>query len=636
MSRVRILPEILSNKIAAGEVVERPASVVKELVENALDAGATRILIDVEQGGQAMVRVADNGSGMLRDDALLAIERYATSKITTDEDLFRIRTLGFRGEALPSIAAVSRFSLVTREAAADSGTEVVIEGGKLVSAAETGAAPGTMVTVRQLFFNTPARRKFLKAIATEMAHISEIVAGMALAWPQAQFRLTHNARIVKDWPAASDPFDRVVEVLGAGYRGELHPVGLTLEEVSVSGWVSSPRVHRKSAGGIFIFVNNRHVRDRVVQHALFQGYFQRLVKGQFPLAALFIRIPFDQVDVNVHPTKTEVRFARSNGVYEAVRRAVAQTVYDVDQPGFRQKTPETNQVSDGKENFGDRLEFGGRRAEGGIQKGEGGSGRGEGGSGKVEVGRWDSESGRLFRNENEGIKSALDFRGKMPLSPGMQGPSIQPPASSLQPSTARLQVEIWEKRGFAGLRVIGQLHNTYILCEAEDGLVLIDQHAAHERVLYEQLGRGGKMASQALLVPETVDLGFREAQVLEMLLPALREVGLEAEPFGGNTVVVKSVPAVLSGRELRPLIVEIAEAAAAAGTAAPFDALDRCRQIAACHGAIRARQALSIEQMQALLRQMDECANFSHCPHGRPTWLRYDAGVIERAFKRTL
>ena len=208
----------------------------------------------------------------------------------------------------------------------------------------------------------------------------------------------------------------------------------------------------------------------------------------------------------------------------------------------------------------------------------------------------------------------------------------QLPASSF---SSQPQTEIWEKRGFAGLRVIGQLHNTYILCEAEDGLVLIDQHAAHERVLYEQLGRGGKMASQALLVPETVDLGFREAQALETLLPALREVGLAAEPFGGNTLVVKSVPAMLSGRELRPLIVEIAEAAAAAG-AAPFDALDRCRQIAACHGAIRARQALGIEQMQALLRQMDECTNLSHCPHGRPTWLRYDAGVIERAFKRTV
>ena len=629
MSRVRILPEILSNKIAAGEVVERPASVVKELVENALDAGATRILIDIEQGGQALVRVADNGSGMLRDDALLAIERYATSKIATDEDLFRIRTLGFRGEALPSIAAVSRFSLVTREASADSGTEVVIEGGKLVSAAETGAAPGTMVTVRQLFFNTPARRKFLKAIATEMAHVSDIVAGMALAWPQAQFRLTHNGRIVKDWPAASDPFDRVVEVLGAGYRGELHPIGLTLEEVSVGGWVSSPRVHRKSAGGIFVFVNNRHVRDRVVQHALFQGYFQRLVKGQFPLAALFIRIPFDQVDVNVHPTKTEVRFARSNGVYEAVRRAVAQTVYDVDRPGFRQKAPETNQVRDGKESFGDRREFGGRRAEGGIRKWEGG--RRDWGEIRKEAISPEDRGWKPLPQE-ELPAAGIDGEAVKAVSIcKLRPPSFQPPASS-----SSTQTEIWEKRGFAGLRVIGQLHNTYILCEAEDGLVLIDQHAAHERVLYEQLGRGGKMASQALLVPETVDLGFREAQALETLLPALREVGLAAEPFGGNTVVVKSVPAVLSGRELRPLIVEIAAAAAAAGEAAPFDALDRCRQIAACHGAIRARQALSIEQMQALLRQMDECANRSHCPHGRPTWLRYDTGVIERAFKRTV
>ena len=222
-----------------------------------------------------------------------------------------------------------------------------------------------------------------------------------------------------------------------------------------------------------------------------------------------------------------------------------------------------------------------------------------------------------------------------PLEPEISGeeprpPSFQPPASS-----SSTQTQIWEKRGFTGLRVIGQLHNTYILCEAEDGLVLIDQHAAHERVLYEQLGRGGKMASQALLVPETVDLGFREAQALEVLLPALRQVGLAAEPFGGNTVVVKSVPAMLSGRELRPLIVEIAAAAASAGEAAPFDALDRCRQIAACHGAIRARQALSIEQMQALLRQMDECANLSHCPHGRPTWLKWELGVIERSFKRT-
>ena len=359
MSRIRILPDILSNKIAAGEVVERPASVVKELAENALDAGASRILIDIEQGGRSLIRVADNGSGMNRDDALLAIERHATSKIASDEDLFNIRTLGFRGEALPSIAAVSHFSLVTRDAVSDAGAEITIQGGKLVNVAEAGAPAGTLVEIRQLFFNTPARRKFLKSIATEMAHIADILAGMALAWPAVQFRLTHNEKVVKNWPAAADPFERVVDVLGGGLRGDLHAISLAREGLSVGGWVSSPQVRRTSSNGIFILVNRRCVRDRLVQHALFQGYSQRLVKGQFPLAVLFIDVPCDQVDVNVHPAKNEVRFARSHDVHELIRQAVAQTLYDTDRPGFRQKTPETNQVMEEKATFGDRRFVGG-------------------------------------------------------------------------------------------------------------------------------------------------------------------------------------------------------------------------------------------------------------------------------------
>jgi DNA mismatch repair protein MutL len=363
MPRVRILPEILSNKIAAGEVVERPASAVKELVENALDAGATRILIDIEEGGRRLVRVADNGAGMARDDALLCVERYATSKLASDEDLFRIGTLGFRGEALPSIAAVSRFALVSREPSADAGTEIVIEGGRILNVAETGAAPGTMVSVGDLYFNTPARRKFLKSVGTEMAHIADTVAGLALAWPRVQFRLAHNGRVVKDLPAA-DPFDRAAGVLGLGLRGDLHPVSLEREGVAVGGWVSSPRVHRRTSGGVFIFVNRRLVRDRLVQHALFQGYAPRLVKGQFPLAVLFIGLPYDQVDVNVHPAKTEVRFARANSVHEAVRRAVAQTLYDSDRPGFRPRAPETDQVREEKRVF----------PEGASSEGGGGSG----------------------------------------------------------------------------------------------------------------------------------------------------------------------------------------------------------------------------------------------------------------------
>ncbi len=637
MSKIRILPDILSNKIAAGEVVERPASVVKELAENALDAGATRLLIDIEQGGRSLIRVGDNGGGMSRDDAMLSIERHATSKIASDQDLFNIRTLGFRGEALPSIAAVSKISLVTRDAASDAGTELTIEGGRLVNVAETGAPEGTLVTVRELFFNTPARRKFLKSIATEMAHIGDILASMALAWPQVQFRLTHNERVVKSWPVASDPFERAAEVLGGVPRGELHPVESTREGIAVSGWISSPRTFRKSANGVFILVNRRFVRDRVAQHALFQGYSQRLVKGQFPLAVLFISVPCDQVDVNVHPAKSEVRFARPNDVHELVRRAVAQTLYDVDQPswkpaGFQEIERQKGGVAEGP------LEFGRRKGEGGSWKEEVGRGKGEEGSENSEGGGRKAEFGGRRWNEIVGEASSLDHRGRMPLPPFPEEGDIQPSAFSLQPPATRLQADIWARRGFAGMRVIGQLHATYIICEAEDGLILIDQHAAHERVLYEQLTRRAenqRPPSQALLVPETVDLSFREAQALEALMPHLRELGLEVEPFGGGTVVVKSVPGFLAGRELRPLLMEMAEAASgSAGPSDPQEALDFCRQRAACHGAVRAGQALTPEQMQALLGQLEECGNLSHCPHGRPTWLRYDIGMIERAFKR--
>ncbi|MCU0584628.1 MAG: DNA mismatch repair endonuclease MutL [Desulfobacterales bacterium] len=661
MPRVRILPEILSNKIAAGEVVERPASAVKELVENALDAGATRILIDVEQGGRGLLRVADNGAGMSRDDALLAVERYATSKLAAAEDLFNIRTLGFRGEALPSIAAVSRFSLVTREAAADSGTDIAIEGGRILSVAEAGAPPGTMVTVRELFFNTPARLKFLKSVGTEAAHIADIVSGMALAWPEVQFRLAHNGRIVKDLPAA-DPFDRAAGVLGASLKSDLCPVGSSLEGVTVGGWVSSPRVHRRSSASVFIFVNNRLVRDRLVQHALFQGYTQRLVKGQFPLAVLFIGLPFDEVDVNVHPSKTEVRFARSNSIHEAVRRAVAQALYDAERPGFRPRTPETNRVREGEKRFGEEsapgrrssLEYRGPATAELLQARQN-AGDGEVGPGDRDEAAFDNRGWKPLpqegRDAEEGERGsehrvpAMAVHPQKDEFPGLRPPAsvIGSPASGLQPSafglppqTTLLQTEIWEKKGFAGMRVIGQLKNAYILCEAEEGLVLIDQHAAHERILYEQLGRGGGAGSQALLVPETVELGFREARALEAAMPALRESGLEVEPFGGATVVVKAIPAVLAGREAGPLLLELAAAAAAAEGAPEEPALlERFRHLAACHAAIRSGQVLSLAQMQALLVQMDACANPCHCPHGRPTYVTYELGVIERAFKRT-
>jgi DNA mismatch repair protein MutL len=297
--------------------------VVKELVENALDAGSTRVVVEVEKGGRSLIRVSDNGAGMGHDDALLSLERYATSKIFKDQDLFSINTLGFRGEALPSIAAVSRFNLTTRAESAASGTEIVVEGGQIKNVSEIGAPVGTMITVRQLFFNTPARRKFLKTIGTEMGHIADMVARIALGNPAVQFRLTHNDKNVKNWPAAAEKFDRAVDVLGNDLKNSFHPIEFQNDAVAVSGWISSPRVTRRTSRAIYIYVNGRFVRDRIIQHALFEGYSQRLVKGQFPVAAVFINVPYDAVDVNVHPTKNEVRFARQREVHEAVRRAPA-------------------------------------------------------------------------------------------------------------------------------------------------------------------------------------------------------------------------------------------------------------------------------------------------------------------------
>ncbi|MCP4692519.1 MAG: DNA mismatch repair endonuclease MutL [Desulfobacterales bacterium] len=332
MTRIHILPEILTNKIAAGEVVERPASVVKELVENALDAESDRIIIEVKKGGRSLIRVSDNGVGMSRDDALLSLERYATSKIRTDADLFSIGTLGFRGEALPSIASVSRFSLVSRDEASTAGVEILVQGGKFKKVVETGAPRGTMVTIRDLFFNTPARRKFLKTINTEMGHIADVAARAALGRPDVLFRLIHNGKTVKNWPAASDPADRVADVVGKEAANNLFPMEFSENGITATGWTASSRIARRTSSGIYFFVNGRFVRDRMAQHALFEGYAGRLMKGRFPVAILFLNLPFDQVDVNVHPTKNEVRFSRRNAVYNAIKAACFKALQGEDRP----------------------------------------------------------------------------------------------------------------------------------------------------------------------------------------------------------------------------------------------------------------------------------------------------------------
>jgi len=457
----------------------------------------------------------------------------------------------------------------------------------------------------------------------------------------------------------------------------------------VTGWVSRPQLHRRTADGIFTLVNRRHVRDRVVQHALFQGYAQRLVKGQYPLAVLFLAVPFGEVDVNVHPAKNEVRFARPGGIHEVIRRAVAQTLYDIDRPQWKPAAPHASRVAEAAS--GDRDWKAAPTAEqsrwkdaptqghrGGAPLPQGTAPSRENGIDVRGASSHDRRSGTEVEDRGRHAAPAEEHRdpefapaadgGPLPFvgeAPGLDGRDEAPPSQAAESATRdpasrtldsssripdrgwkaaptsshRAQVELWETRGFAGLRVVGQFHNTYIVCEAEDGLILIDQHAAHERVLYDRLCRAAQSASapagQALLVPETIELRAREMGALDRLRPHLRTLGLEVEPFGGGTVVVKSVPAFLSGREVRPLVVEIAAAASAPdGPVQAAAVLDFCRQRAACHGAIRARQALAREQMEGLLQQLDACANLSHCPHGRPTWLKWETAVIERSFRR--
>ena len=600
MTRIRILPEILSNKIAAGEVVERPASVVKELVENALDAGSSRIVVEVEKGGRSLIRVSDNGTGMSRDDALLSIERYATSKIYSDSDLFAIGTLGFRGEALPSIASVSKLTLVTREETAESGTEIVLEGGKILKVLETGSPRGTQVTVRHLFFNTPARQKFLKTIPTEWGHISDVISNMALGWPGIHFKLIHNGSVLQNWSAAADPSVRISDILGREFRTGLFPIQNRNDGVSLSGWMSLPRITRASSQGIFVFVNGRVVRNRMVQHALIQAYGGRLMKGQFPMAVLFITVPCDEVDVNVHPSKQEIRFSRQQHIYDAIVAAVSAGLAREEKPSW---TPSRGQ-----------------------------------GQAALSEERVHAEKNLPYIIPFSGDKDPAMGAGRKPAPVSAPEPLPDPPAFFGVPRP-KDQPQLWETPQSMNLNPIGQFFDAYIICESGENLILLDQHAAHERILYEKLADRSterRIPVQRLLIPETLDLGYRQALILEKLIPDLCQHGFEIDLFGKDSFVIKSVPMLLSGREIKPLVIEMVDRIMETGlTANPEKSLDACLKLMACHGAIRANQSLTLAEMATVIKELEACRIPAHCPHGRPTWIQWSRQEIERLFKRT-
>ncbi len=576
---IQVLPQEVASKIAAGEVVERPASVVKELVENSVDAGASEIKVEVRQGGRRLIRVIDDGCGIPQDEVPLAFERYATSKLQSAEQLAEISTLGFRGEALPSIAAVSQVTVATRAKGEETGTLMRLEGGQIVQHEPHGAARGSVVTVENLFFNTPARLKFLRSDATEARHISEMVTCYAMACPALRFSLLTDGRTVFQSKGTGNLYDVLVDVYGLEVAERMLsiPNGTTGgSTVSVSGFVGDPLLNRSHARNVIVLVNGRWVRDRLTSYAIREAYHSLLPKGRHPIVVLRLQIPSDQVDVNVHPAKSEVRFRNTGEVFSAVQKSVRQTL--------ARMAPVP----------GDSASFG-----------------------------WEA----VVETRQSRLVEAGE-RGR--ARPGELALEVQ---RTGEPVVASVEGAAMDKLPM--LRVLGQLGQTYIIAEGPTGMYLIDQHAAHERVLYDRFAEESaraSVASQRLLEPITVEVGPRQAVLDDERLAKLRDFGFDIEGFGGGTYLVRAVPAILKATDLANSIVDITNEAHAAEGTRPWE--EEIKIGLACHGAVKAGQGLSVEQMQELVVQLEQTNLPRTCPHGRPTMLHVSARQLERGFGR--
>jgi len=603
---IQILPEQLCNQIAAGEVVERPASVVKELLENALDAGATEICIEVEKGGKRLVRIIDDGCGMGRDDAFLSLERHATSKIRNESDLFALHTLGFRGEALPSIASVCRMLLQTCAQGGEEGWEIYAEGGHIKRAGAIGMPPGTSIEVRDLFFNTPARRKFLRKDETEFGHIADIVTRMALACPGVQFRLLHNGRPLIEVYRQAGLAERIGSLLGRPLLADLLPVEVDGgSDLKLRGFVSQPSIHRSTTGAMYTFINGRYIRDRVVQHALLEGYRNVLVKGRYPVVILFLEIDLALVDINVHPTKHEVRFRDQRMVHDFITSSVR----DVLRLSGWLKAPgaHAGPVTATVPRLPEQSVYPSASA---------------------------AETGRDYRK---------DVQESLQLYARTQSPAVERsfnPSLSSEPRSHIQPVDPSEAQGFfSSLRIIGQYRNSYIVCQDGNDLVLVDQHAAHERIGFERLRKQflvGSIERQALLFPVVIELDFREADQFAGQLDKLDRLGFDIEHFGGRSFVLKGVPRFLDETCAEQLVRDIAAETTLIGKSVLAEgSLDKVFILMACHGVIRANQALSMPEMSALLKELDAVDFSAHCPHGRPVMVRQSLSDVDKMFKRS-
>ena len=664
MSRIRILPESVANKIAAGEVVERPASVVKELLENALDAGAKTIRIEIEAGGKRMIRVTDDGHGMTHDDALLAFERHATSKLKTADDLLSIATLGFRGEALPTIAAVSRLLLESRDAAEAEGTRVEFANGKLISVKPAGLPAGSTISVADLFYSVPARRKFLKSDTTELGHIASLVTHYALANPDKQFILATPTQNIIDCAPTEKLADRVYQLFGrqaleelvelpavsAPFCSAITEPPLDPEEekatLTISGFTSRPEIQRANNSGIYIFVNQRLVRDKLILHAIHEAYRNIHPHAVFPATLLFLELPYDEVDVNVHPKKIEVRFRRSSFVHDAVRDAIRQALTNarpIASFAAAAGTLSTSQANHRSWNSvaGSLHPITPAPGESGIPRAVIPPMQ------EIALGSGFSPGSGLGSDGGFGLSSA-------PMQPVEQRFAFEPgspfASSAVPPTAATWMGNLAGANGdqpaslphpdqIADLKPLGQVSSSFIVAVNGQGLWIVDQHVAHERVLFEQhltARRAGKVESQRILMPMVVELSPRQIVIFEKIAEELVANGFEVEPMGPKSFAIQAVPAGIVTSDAEKLLTEILDGIEREKAAISIETLQaKIAASTACHAAIKINMPLDQTKMEWLLGALAKTDCPMSCPHGRPVVLRYSVKEIERAFHRT-